>query len=85
MEYTVIGVSEANPSSVGVYPNPSNGLVMISLANGAQGIRIYNSTGQLVYNDSNAAGKFQIDVSQWTAGAYRIVSNENSGTTLVVR
>jgi hypothetical protein len=85
LEYTVIGVSETNPSSVGVYPNPSNGLVMISLTNGAQGIRIYNSTGQLVYNDRNATGKFQIDVSQWTAGAYRIVSNENSGTTLIVR
>ena len=85
LEYTVISVSETNPSSVGVYPNPSNGLVMISLDNGAQGLRIYNSTGQLVYSDRNATGSFQLDVSQWSAGAYRIVSNENSGTTLVVR
>jgi hypothetical protein len=85
LEYTVIGVSETNPSSVGVYPNPSNSTVMISLDNGAQGVRIYNSTGQLVYNDRNATGNFQLDVSQWSAGAYRIVSNENSGTTLVVR
>lgn len=85
LEYTFIGVDETNPSSIGVYPNPSNGIVMLSLTNGAQGVRIYNSTGQLVYSDRNATGSFQLDVSQWSAGAYRIVTNDNGATTLVVR
>lgn len=85
LEYTVIGVNEAVPSAFGVYPNPSSGFVMISLANGAQGIRIYNSTGQLVHSDRNATGGFQLDVSHWSAGAYRIVTGDNRGSTLVVR
>ena len=85
LEYTFIGVDETNPSSIGVYPNPSNGIVMLSLTNGAQGVRIYNSTGQLVCSDRNATGSFQLDVSQWSAGAYRIVTNDNGATTLVVR
>ena len=85
LEYTVIGVEEINPSSIGVYPNPSSGFVMLSLTNGAQGIRIYNSTGELVYSDRNTTGSFQLDISQWSAGAYRIVTNDNGGKTLLVR
>ena len=85
LEYTVIGVYETSPSSVSVYPNPSNGFVMLSLTNGAQGVRIYNSTGQLAYSDLNATGNFQLDVSQWSVGAYRVVTNDNGATTLVVR
>jgi uncharacterized repeat protein (TIGR01451 family) len=85
LEYTFIGVDELTPSSVGVYPNPSSGLVMLSLANGEQGIRIYNGTGQLVYSDRNATGNYQLDVSNWSVGAYRIVTNQHDATTLIVR
>jgi hypothetical protein len=58
---------------------------MLSLANGEQGIRIYNGTGQLVYSDRNATGNYQLDVSNWSVGAYRIVTNQHDATTLIVR
>ena len=67
------------PSSIGlrVYPNPGRKQVTISTGNSITllQLRLYNSSGQLIKNISNArlsGGQYQLDTSQLPVGWYLI-------------
>jgi hypothetical protein len=44
-----------------------------------------NTTGQIIWSDSNATLVQQLDVSQWSAGLYRIETSGLAGVTLMVK
>jgi len=66
-------------------PNPANDRLTISSSrflSGIYQIRLYNSTGQLVYTHESVANKDQvIDVAGFNAGLY-LISIVNNGTII---
>ena len=81
----VENVEEKEASKVQVYPNPTGTVVNLILPHGFQGIRVINTTGQIVWSDANATLVQQLDVSQWSAGLYRIETSGLAGVTLMVK
>lgn len=78
---------ETSPVEVNtmVYPNPTNGRVTIEARNMKQ-ISVFNVMGQLVYEASERAEKFDIDLSQYTTGIaiLRIVTEDGISTQRVI-
>ena len=55
-----------------IYPNPTNGLINISLLQAEQNfsVKVFNSNGVLMYHDENLTNKSAIDLSQNSPGLY---------------
>jgi len=69
------GITDRNASNaLGLYPNPSTGIVNIkkSMVHGGDKIEVLNITGQLVYQRTLSAGESRIDLSQLKKGVYFI-------------
>ena len=81
----VENVEEREAIQVQVYPNPSGSIVNLILPHGFHGIRVMNTTGQIIWSDPNATLAQQLDVSQWSAGLYRIETSGLVGVTLMVK
>lgn len=68
-----LGVNEANPLDLNLYPNPSNGLVTVSVANGSSINSVYvtDLSGKIVYTLSQGFSKrMELDLSKLTNGIY---------------
>ncbi len=64
-----------------LYPNPSNGKVIISSSNIINSIKIYNTIGEIIYKSSgypNISGQFLIDISDIPNGIYSIAINSGN-------
>ena len=68
-EVTSLNLQESQESMVRVYPNPSNGLVHIAHATGAN-CMIYDSKGKLVFNESLLNEFTSLDFAHFEAGIY---------------
>lgn len=85
---TIVGINEADASAhIGVYPNPTNGMVQVSLSdevkNGAT-ISIVNVVGETVITrTSNGAYIEKFELANLPAGVYSV--KVNSGTLLAVK
>lgn len=70
--------------SVEVYPNPNSNFINITFNCASEKptpIKVYNATGQLVFEKESHAKTEKIDVSQWPDGVYMIsVSAENKSS-----
>ena len=68
----VPSVSNNNPASLKVYPNPNNGSFTVLLQNSDENahMEIYNLLGQLVYTTDLTKGNNQISLNTHTAGMY---------------
>ncbi|NUM31423.1 MAG: DUF5011 domain-containing protein [Bacteroidetes bacterium] len=73
------GISEINKNiSLNIYPNPSHGILNIDFSFSTPeniSIEIYNSSGALVYNESNIIaqnGTKSIDLSNFSNGLYNV-------------
>ncbi|MFL5764702.1 MAG: T9SS type A sorting domain-containing protein [Bacteroidia bacterium] len=78
------GVSEKNPVSLSVYPNPSNGIFTADLGNtnGKSEIQVYNILGKVIYSkEVSANGKMSIDLSGEANGSYFMNVKNAAGTT----
>jgi hypothetical protein len=53
-----------------IYPNPSNGLVIVNVKNSNQRIRIYNPLGGLVYSKQLSVGNNEINLGNQAKGIY---------------
>lgn len=57
-------------SSISIYPNPSNGNMTIKSATDLGLVTVYNSLGEVVYNEKINSTQHQIDLSKQAAGIY---------------
>lgn len=74
-------------ANVNVYPNPATDFIQVKM-DAAQGeVYIYNTVGQLVYNNANVANNETISVSSLSTGVYNvvIVSNDKKETVRIVK
>lgn len=71
-------ISENENRSLNIYPNPTNGLVTVN-ANSMKAITVYNTIGQVVYNQTVNADSFCLDLSGFENGIYNIRIVTESG------
>jgi alpha-tubulin suppressor-like RCC1 family protein len=71
-----------------LYPNPSNGLVMIESKTALKDVQAYNLTGQLLYSSQLNDLNTTVDISSFETGTYFFkiqFENNQSATVKVVR
>ena len=70
-------IEEAQINAINIYPNPSNGIVTIDVANNGM-MRIFNTTGQMVV-EQKIDGKTMLDLSDLEKGTYLMVFTDKYG------
>lgn len=81
---TVLGINNLALSEISVYPNPTNGNVVVDNPDlNIQKIKILNVLGQIVFEESGIkTGKFIIDISNENKGIYFVEFTGKSGNTV---
>ncbi len=78
----IIDDEELAKGVLGVYPNPSDGIVMINAQNGASAIkvRVYSITGSIVFNKEYSGGgnTTELDLTGLNKGIYIIETTNNN-------
>jgi PKD repeat protein len=81
---TPTGISEADKSTLVAYPNPTSGILMISLPVSEMNLKVFNSTGQLILSETTAnSGKQTIDLSNNADGIYYIHITDKDHTQII--
>ncbi|MCX6258753.1 MAG: T9SS type A sorting domain-containing protein [Bacteroidia bacterium] len=84
-----LGVDAGNQADLLIYPNPFTGSFKLNIPDVSNAeIRIFNSTGQMIYSVRSANMSNQVNASQWPAGMYFVrVTNGNKQivTRIVVK
>ncbi|WP_170228016.1 Ig-like domain-containing protein [Vicingus serpentipes] len=78
---TGVGIKEAATNVVSIYPNPTNGLFTISLANTSQAVSYTITTleGRIVEQANNVtANNIEVDLTNESKGIYFLVVKENN-------
>ena len=66
-----IGLSEESSNSLSISPNPTNGNVVISLFSDDQcSINVYDSQGQLVFENPSISNDEVVNLSTYSPGVY---------------
>jgi hypothetical protein len=76
-----VGLNKLAKSEVNIYPNPSNGRLLISNpSNDAQEIAVFNSLGKQVTSAVSAKGTISLDITTQSKGFYmvRITNKANN-------
>jgi hypothetical protein len=88
--YGLVGEDEIANGEIQIYPNPANDFIRISassiIKNGD--LKIYNSLGQLVYQDAIASENTVVDISGFDTGIYFVLVETEEGVLkekLIVR
>jgi len=74
-KYALDGVSiteRIDNSTIRVYPNPASDQINISGIEAGSYLRVYNTVGQLCYNERLSSSQIMMDVQSWSAGMYQI-------------
>ena len=67
-------------------PNPATDVVRIENMHNSTPIRVYDSSGMLVFDGrSNSNGVSTIDVSSWAQGVYSVVARDSKARRSVLR
>ncbi len=75
-----VGVSEEGDEVLTVYPNPASTSTQVSIPGGTENLRIYNSSGQLVYENLCGGKRIHvIDVKDLPNGIYAVQSTGQYG------
>ncbi len=78
------GLGDSNFDAIQIYPNPTNGIVMINLNDhpGNTSVRIFDLKGSLVYSrDMHNPGLYLINISDYENGPYIMqLDNENQSS-----
>lgn len=66
-----VGIETITENNFKCYPNPANDVINIKSVNDLSSIRIFNVSGQLVYENHNVSSKLQtIDISSFEKGVF---------------
>ncbi|NOU18938.1 MAG: DUF333 domain-containing protein [Bacteroidales bacterium] len=73
--------AEELPTSISVYPNPSNNTINVKLSNGAMigVVKIYNTNGSLVKTENIDKTEKSINVSELPSGVYILSVDDSKG------
>ena len=74
-------VSEVGNVISAVYPNPTNGVVRIEAEN-IKNVSVYNSLGQIIFENAANGDAFEYDFSGQEAGVYFIKVETNKGVDI---
>jgi hypothetical protein len=76
-------VDSPSPLAVGLYPNPTTGILnmVLNASSGNALVSIYNMQGQTVFtsNNSNSPNALRFDLGHLNNGAYTIVIQTSTG------
>ena len=93
-EYTVCAIydsaasiSENHIAGLKVYPNPTNGMLLVDAKESIQSIAIVNLTGQVVKTFDNDGLKAQLDISDLATGNYilKITTDKTVGSYQIIK
>ena len=81
-----VNVEENNANNMSIYPNPTDGILNIEVESMTR-ITIFNTMGQVVYDNEVVSDKETIDMTQYNEGMYllRITTENGMMTEKVVR
>jgi len=74
---SLVGIGSTKTEKVGVYPNPSNGILNITAEKEIQNLVVYNSLGQVVFTNAVHANQAKVDISNLPSGIYTVKTNVN--------
>lgn len=74
---SLVGIGSTKAELVGIYPNPSNGMLNITSEKNIQNIVLYNSLGQVVFTNSANANFVNINISDLPSGFYTVKTSIN--------
>lgn len=81
VDFRTLDVPDPGKSnSVLIFPNPTQGLVTVRLANGtAIRASLFNLMGQIIWTDNHLGNEFQVSVQDFAAGVYLLEIETESG------
>jgi hypothetical protein len=83
-EVVVVGIGEAANQLALVYPNPANDVLNIALPIGVWNMKLYNSSGQLVYSKESSGNGIQVvDISTFSEGVYQLLLENDTHSEVV--
>ena len=75
----VYTVTEKN---IGMYPNPTEGVVTMQLGENQSDVILYNAMGQVLKEYRSVSGSFNIDLSEYNSGMYFLnIKNDTFNAT----
>ncbi|HOZ30000.1 MAG TPA: T9SS type A sorting domain-containing protein, partial [Bacteroidales bacterium] len=73
-------ICDQNIISANIYPNPTNGLLIINNEGiGISEVSLINTTGQVIFVEKMNTDKINLDLSDLPAGAYLLILNTDNG------
>jgi hypothetical protein len=72
-------IENLNTDQASVYPNPAKDFIMVKTGEEMQGIRIFTTSGQLIFNQTLNAKESRISTSGFKAGMYTIKIDTKAG------
>jgi hypothetical protein len=66
------GINKFNFGQIVLYPNPSHSLITLQAQTDLGGIKIYNSLGEIIFNELEKTNKTTINISDLPAGVYTV-------------
>ncbi len=72
-----IGIGSSKAEVVGMYPNPSNGVLTLKAEKQIEGIVIYNTMGQVVFTSAANANVVTINIAELPTGFYTVKTSIN--------
>lgn len=76
----MVAVNEIAVPQVNVYPNPANNRLNITMNDKINSVKIFNISGQMIFNKNYASESVQLDVSQFESGIYIMQINDGKST-----
>lgn len=78
---STVGIGSTKAEVVGMYPNPSKGMLTLTAENNIQKVEIYNLVGQLVYTQIADAKNITVDLADLASGLYTVKTSINGAET----
>ncbi|NCA86177.1 MAG: T9SS type A sorting domain-containing protein [Clostridia bacterium] len=73
LKVSAVGVAESTSESIGIYPNPTTGVVTLSGIAGYSNVHVIAASGNIVRNlSTDHAGQITIDLSAMSKGIYQL-------------